>query len=267
MGNERRSIRRPPSLARDLRDTRRGIGLDVRRQREDAGISQRALARAASISQAHLSAIEAGETEPSLTALTLVAHALGGRARVRIEPGVGPQLRDHLQAAMLDSLLASVHPRWARFPEVVVHRPVRGMVDVVLGDRSSNLLVATEIQSQIRRLEAQLRWGNEKAEALASRPDLSPLGPHAPPSISRLLVLLSTSTLRALASTYRHVLFAAYPAPTNAVLASLLGTDPWPGPGVVWMTVHDGQAHLIERASVGRPEPPSLSTLGGLGGR
>jgi hypothetical protein len=130
------------------------------------------------------------------------------------------------------------------------------MIDLVLGDRDSNLLVAVEIQSQLPRLEAQLRWANEKAEALSNRHDLAPMGAHRPPAISRLLVLLSTPTMRAVASTYRHILFAAYPAPTKALLGSLLGSEPWPGPGVVWMIVREGRAHVIERASTGRPTSP-----------
>src|SRR3972149_920096 len=90
--------------------------------------------------------------------LAAIARALGGRLRIRIEPGSGPAIRDHIQAAMLQALLPLIDVRWARFLEVPVHRPVRGMIDLVLADQPTNLLVATELQSQIRRLGQQPRW-------------------------------------------------------------------------------------------------------------
>lgn len=237
-----------PSLARDRRERRRSIGDGVRALREDAGISQRQLSSAADVSQSFLCAIEAGTAEASLELLARIAHPLGARVQVRLVPGAGPLVRDHLQAAMLEEMLAAIHPRWARFPEVVIHRPVRGMIDLVLGEPDANLLVAAEVQSQIRRLEAQLRWASEKAEALRTRLDLAPRGAGEPPDISRLLVLRSTPSTRTVAATYGQILEAAYPAASVDVLASLCGEAPWPGPGILWMVVERGHAHLIERS-------------------
>ena len=246
------ATRRSPAALREQRDLRRAVGLEIRRAREDAGVSQDRLAAEAGISQGHLSRIEAGEVEASMAILAAIARALGGRLRIRIEPGSGPAIRDHIQAAMLQALLPLIDVRWARFLEVPVHRPVRGMIDLVLADQPANLLVATELQSQIRRLEQQLRWAMEKAEALRNLPDLAPQGAGDPPTISRLLVLRSTPATRALEATYGHVLAAAYPATAHEVLAALTGTAPWPGAGILWMTVEGGGAHLIER----RPRRP-----------
>lgn len=239
--------RRSPAALREQRDLRRAVGLDIRRAREDAGLSQARLATEAGISQGYLSRIEAGEREASTAILAAIARVLGGRLRIRIEPGSGPAIRDHIQAAMLQALLPLVHVRWARFLEVPVHRPVRGMIDLVLADQPANLLVATELQSQIRRLEQQLRWAMEKAEALRNVPDLAPQGAGEPATISRLLVLRSTAATRALEATYGHVLAAAYPADTCDVVAALTGEAAWPGAGILWMTVEGGRAHLIER--------------------
>ena len=246
------ATRRSPAALREQRDLRRAVGLEIRRAREDAGVSQDRLAAEAGISQCHLSRIEAGEVEASMAILAAIARALGGRLRIRIEPGSGPAIRDHIQAAMLQALLPLIDVRWARFLEVPVHRPVRGMIDLVLADQPTNLLVATELQSQIRRLEQQLRWAMEKAEALRNLPDLAPQGAGDPPTISRLLVLRSTAATRALERTYGHVLAAAYPAPAHEVMAALTGTAPWPGAGILWMTVEGGMARLIERRQ-GRP--------------
>lgn len=93
---------------------------------------------------------------------------MGGAAAVRIYPGTGPILRDHLQTRMLDALLRVVHPRWTCSLEVPVHGPARGVIDIVLDDQASPTILAGEAESDLRRLEAQTRWANEKAESLPS---------------------------------------------------------------------------------------------------
>ena len=216
------------------------------------------------MSQGHLSEIEAGDVEASVTVLAQIARVLGGRLRLRIEPGGGPLLRDHLQAAMLEALLPLLDPRWARFLEVPVHRPVRGVIDLVLADQTANLLVATEIHSQIRRLEQQLRWANEKAAALANELDIAPHGAASPPTISRLLVLRSTAATRAIARTYGQILTAAYPADAREFGAALTGNSPWPAPGIVWMDVEHGRGPP-HRATEESASGPALTLCYALG--
>jgi hypothetical protein len=76
---------------------------------------------------------------------------------VRLYPGTGPLIRDHLQAAMIEALLQILHPRWRPSPEVWVTRPVQGVIDLVLeaevDDDATAPLIATEAQSELRRLE------------------------------------------------------------------------------------------------------------------
>jgi transcriptional regulator with XRE-family HTH domain len=239
--------RRSPSRLREERDLRRVIGLEIRQAREDAGVSQTRIAAETGISQSYLSRIESGEAAASVAVLSGIARVLGGRLRFRIERGSGPLIRDHIQAAMLEALLPLLHLRWAKFLEVPVHRPVRGVIDLVLADQGANLLVATELHSQLRRFEQQLRWANEKAGALANETLIAPHGAEVPATISRLLVLRSTAATRALAATYGHVLATAYPADPRQIHAALTGDAPWPGPGVIWMEVDLGQAHVVER--------------------
>ena len=62
------------------------------------------------------------------------------------------------------------------------------------------------------------------------------------PRTSRLLVLRSTRDTRDLASTFEATLRAVYPARTSDTLAALRATGPWPGPGIVWMTVEGRRA-------------------------
>jgi transcriptional regulator with XRE-family HTH domain len=58
-------------------DVRTAVGQAIRRAREAAGLSMRALARASEMSQPFLSQVEKGETSPSLSSLYRLAHALG----------------------------------------------------------------------------------------------------------------------------------------------------------------------------------------------
>lgn len=58
-------------------DVRVAVGRAIRRAREAAGLSMRALARASEMSQPFLSQVEKGETSPSLSSLYRLAHALG----------------------------------------------------------------------------------------------------------------------------------------------------------------------------------------------
>src|SRR5439155_16372724 len=118
------------------RETVIAIGAQIRTSREDLGISQARLAATAGVSASHLSRIEAATTEASVDVLSALAAALGGRLRVRIEPGSGSPIRDHIQACMVDELVRRLHARWRRFLEVPVYRPVRGVIDAVLGDRT-----------------------------------------------------------------------------------------------------------------------------------
>jgi transcriptional regulator with XRE-family HTH domain len=233
---------------RTIVDLKRAIGAEIRRAREDAGITQRKLATAAGISQAHLCAIEAGETEPTLEVLGRIAAALGGRLKVQIEPGAGPPIRDHLQARMIEELLRVTHRRWRRFTEVPVFRPARGFIDVALHEPNEGVLVSTEVHSLLRRLEQQIRWAQVKTDALPTSDFVSGLGQHlAPRRYSRLLVLRSSRETREVAATYEHLLRAAYPARAPEAVASLTGDAPWPGETIVWMSMEGPSTHLMDR--------------------
>jgi transcriptional regulator with XRE-family HTH domain len=71
-----------PDAAADLQhnanaDLSIAVGAAIRRAREAGGLSMRALARLAEISQPFLSQVERGATSPSLFTLYRIAHALG----------------------------------------------------------------------------------------------------------------------------------------------------------------------------------------------
>lgn len=230
--------------------TAQAIGESYRHQREDAGLTQRQVAQTAGISQPHYAAIEAGGVVATLEVLQSIALALGGDVSLKFYPGTGPRIRDRLLAPMVEAILRILHPRWQRFPEVPVHRPAAGVIDLVLADPSLFLLVAAEFQSELRRLEQQLRWAALKAEGLPAT-SIAQLVGTAQSKVDRLLVLRSTRATRVLARDYGKTLRAAYPARMADVLASLTGDAPWPGSGVVWITLDRRGAHVMDRRPPG----------------
>src|SRR5262249_30897217 len=146
---------------RRARRIRLQVGDDIRRARLDNAVSMARLAATVGIDRSHLSRIEAGTARPTLEVLTGIGVALGADISVRLFAGVGPRLHDHVQAAMTEAFLRALHPRWRVALEVPVSDPVRGVIDIVLSDRTSTTTVACEVQSDLRRLEQQIRWSAE----------------------------------------------------------------------------------------------------------
>ncbi len=223
--------------ARRMRRLSLQNGEDIRRMRTDAGISLAQLSNVVDVHKSHLARIEASAVQPSLEVLTAIGVALGADLGVRYFPGAGPRLHDRFQAPMLEALLRCLDVRWAPDVEVAITQPARGVIDLVLTDRSGPTAVACEIYSELRRLEQVIRWSAEKADGLATR-----LGRD----VARLLVVRSTVSTREIARQFETTLATAYPAATrDIVLALTTSTAIWPGSGIVWMTVHGRDARLM----------------------
>src|SRR4051794_31251245 len=154
-----------------------GLGGDVRRLREDAGLNRAALAAEAGVDLTYLGRIEDGLAKPSFETYARLAAALGSDLAALLYPNTGPAIRDRHQARILEALINKLHPRWRAYPEVAVRPPARGWIDIVLHDKSAGSLVAVEIQSVLPRLEQLLRWSAEKAASLPSWEGHAQLGP------------------------------------------------------------------------------------------
>ena len=216
---------------------RHQLAQDIRRMREDAGLSQTRLADVAGITQGYLSRIEDREVAPTLETYGQIAAALGADLACRLYPNTGPALRDRHQASIEQAILAQLHRRWERRLEVAVRRPARGWVDLVLHDRVERLVIACEIESELRRLEQLLRWTTEKAASLPSSDGWTyPL--DSPPAISRLIVVRATRRTREIVRALDAVIAAAFPASPVDALAALRGDGGWPGPALLW--AHEG---------------------------
>ena len=92
---------------RRSRDQLQALASEMRALREDAGISQRAVAHAAGLAQSSLSGIEGGQTEPSLETLGRLAAVLGCDLSVRLFPNTGPAIRDRFQARIVEALIGA----------------------------------------------------------------------------------------------------------------------------------------------------------------
>lgn len=223
----------------------RNMGEDVRRLREDAGVSRRQLADAAGIDVAFLRRIEDGSERPSIDTYARLSTALGADLSTRLYPNTGPATRDRHQARILEALLGTLHPRWSPHPEVAVRHPARGWIDLVLHANRESQLVATEIQSDLRRLEQLLRWFPEKVASLPSWEGWAHLGEVDAPS--RLLIVRSTKATRTIGREFERQLAAAYPAHPADAIAALKGTTAWPGAALVWAEIEPGRVRFIER--------------------
>ena len=228
------------AAARQHRGLIRTLGEHLRQLREDTGLSQTSIARAAGIAQAHLSAIEAGETEPSLEVLGRLGAALGADLSLKYFANTGPRVRDRHQLVMEQAALAVAHPRWRPDLEVPVYRPVRGVIDLVFHDQAGSDSVATEAHSLIRRVEQQIRWANEKADALGGLPEFEDR------RTCRLLLLRNSTANRELVRVAPDVFAAAYPGRAADAFAALTGpARAFPQAALLWVDIERGRARLL----------------------
>ncbi len=223
----------------------RNLGEEVRRFREDAAVTRRQLAEAAGVDQGFLRRIEDGAARASIDTYAKLATGLGSDLGARLYPNTGPAIRDRHQARIVEGLLSELHPRWKPYPEVAVRHPSRGWIDLVLHGEREGSIVATEIQSDLRRLEQLLRWFPEKVAALPSWEGWPHLGSSS--DVSRLLVVRSTKATRTAGRAFERQLRAAYPAHPADALAALTGTAAWPGPALIWAEIEAARVRFLTR--------------------
>jgi transcriptional regulator with XRE-family HTH domain len=228
------------------RAARARLGEELRRARLDAGLSIRAIAGAAHIDPSHLSRVERGIAAPSQDALVAIATAMGHRASIKLFPTDGPRVRDHLQLRMEEALIHDLHSRWVPRLEVAVYQPVRGVIDVVLQDRTTRDIVAGESHSLLTSVEHQLRWAGQKADSLPSAQGWPWADTLEPPRIGRLLLLRSSGPMHDLVRAAPLTFRAAYPAdPAEAYAALTTGVVRWPGAAILWVTIDGTYSRLI----------------------
>lgn len=225
------AIRRGAELTRSMAD-------DIRRLREDAGVSQRQLQLVSGVDQSVISRIESGTLRPTLETYTRLAAGLGGDLALRLYPNTGPAIRDRHQAPIVEALVAALDRRWSAYPEVGVRQPVRGWIDLVLADRVAAVLVAVEVESTMRRFEQTIRWATAKSESVAST-TAWPFGIAGQVTVGKLLVVRDTASKRHVLALTTATLRAAYPGDAWQALSALRGEASWPGAAVLWARKRD----------------------------
>jgi transcriptional regulator with XRE-family HTH domain len=223
---------------------------DLERLIADAGITHAALAKEAGISAGHLADVLGGKAEPSLGLGAKLAVPLGADLAFRLYANTGPTIHDRHQARIFEALLGILGGNWRAYPEATVWKPVRGAIDAVLHDRRATAAVATEIESDIRRIEQAIRWSKEKAEALPSWSGWTGVLDRAgeEPQVSQLLIVRRTRANERIAREFGRQLAAAYPAHPADALAALAGERSWPGSALVWARIErDGVRFLPTR--------------------
>jgi hypothetical protein len=206
-------------------------------------VSRRVLAATAGLSLGYVNDVLAGTQAPTLEVYHRLAAALSADLSLRLYPNTGPHIHDRWQAPMLEEVLRVRHPRWDPYPEAFVTRPIQGWVDLALHEPRERVLVATELQSEIRRFEQLVRWQAAKAQALPSWEGFVHLGDA--PRISQLMIVRRTRATRQAAAEFHRQLRAAFPAHPDDALAALTGTAPWPGAALAWMVVDAKGARLV----------------------
>jgi transcriptional regulator with XRE-family HTH domain len=233
--------------ARMAAKARQRVVEDLERLAADAGISQQVLGAAAGVSQGFVSRILAGKTSPSMATLARLAVPLGADLSIRLYPNTGPTIRDRHQARILEAVLELLGSSWRAHTEVNVWKPVRGAIDAVLHHSRAGLVVATEIESDLRRIEQTIRWSREKADALASWSEWPRLlGPGGEaPRVAQLLLVRRTRANQRAAREFARQLAIPYPAHPEDALAALAGDRPWAGSALVWARIDVDRVRLL----------------------
>jgi transcriptional regulator with XRE-family HTH domain len=215
----------------------------LRRMAADAGVSRRVLATTSGLSVGYVTDVLAGSQSPTLQAYHRLASTLGADLSVKLYANTGPHIHARWQAPMLETVLRVRDPRWDPYLEALVTRPVQGWIDLALHERRERVLVATELQSEMRRAEQLIRWQASKAAALPSWEGFHHLGEV--PRISQLMIVRRTRATLAVVAQYGHQLRAAFPAHPDDAVAALTGPSPWPGSALAWMVVDGKGARLV----------------------
>jgi transcriptional regulator with XRE-family HTH domain len=212
---------------RQLRRTSNRFGEEFREIRLRAGVSQAAVARAIGIARSVICRIEQGNPDVSPRLRARAAAVLGADCRLSIYPEAAPLIHDAAHARIVEAVLELSHPRWRTTIEAPVPGPGRRSSDIRLDHGHDTVLI--EVESRIRALEAIIREGTEKRNAVAST-----VGPDR--RIHVLLVVPPTRHHKALLAAHPRIVATAFPASQDALRLALTGPDaPWPGDGILWL--------------------------------
>ena len=213
------------SLQRDIRGRQRSVRVavvsELERVRRDENVSLRRLGRAVGVDQSHLARVVTGDRSPSWMPSSLRPPA----SDTTFQSACSPR---PVRASAITSRRGRSKRSWrpstragspaSRWPST---SRCRGVIDVVLQDRTSGDIVAAEAHSALHAVERQLRWAGQKADALPSARGWPWSDRPEPPRIGRLLILRSSRAMRDLVATVPRTFATAYPARTSVATDAL----------------------------------------------
>lgn len=143
------------------------FGRELRLARMLAGLTQAQVARLAGVSQTEVGRAERGIGDHSLDARCRLAAACGHELGWRLYPVATVRLRDSGQLAIAQAIVQAAHPNWQARLELPVAPGDRRAADLVL--TSATEILHVEIERALVDIQAQLRSGQLKREALAAQ--------------------------------------------------------------------------------------------------
>jgi transcriptional regulator with XRE-family HTH domain len=207
-----------------LRAHMQRIGREASIARLSLGWTQATVARRAAVSQASVSRLEAGGTGLTIRVVNAVLTALGLNFSLQVYPGDGVNLRDSGQLDQAEQIRSIAHHEWRISFEEPIGDGSRRAADILMQNGVG--AVPIELEGNLLDLQAQLRSGRLKREALQHR-----LGRP----VAFVLALRDTERNRAAVAAHLGILRAALPAASREVLDALRRGRAPSQDGLLWL--------------------------------
>ena len=192
--------------------------------RMTAGLTQRALAGLASLSQQEASKAEKGATDLSLDARCRLASACGHEIGWRLYPVATVRMRDSGQLGIAQAIVSAAHPKWRPQLEVPVAQGDLRAADLLL--LGIDVIVHIEIERALVDFQAQLRSAQLKREAIAAAEERP---------IRLVLAVPDTRTSRARLAPFAELVARTLPVRSARAWRAIRDGEPLAGDGILFV--------------------------------
>ena len=197
--------------------------------RMTAGLTQRALAGLAGLSQQEASKAEKGATDLSLDARCRLASACGHEIGWRLYPVATVRMRDSGQLGIAQAIVSAAHPTWRPQLEVPVAQGDLRAGDLRAADlllTGSEEIIHVEIERALVDFQAQLRSAQLKREALAAAEERP---------IRLVLAVPDTRTSRARLAPFAELTARTLPVRSARAWRAIRDGEPPGGDGILFV--------------------------------
>jgi hypothetical protein len=150
--------------------------------------------------------------------------AVGQELALQLYPTDGVELRDSGQLSMANAILATLHPTWSARLESPIGAGDRRAADILLTRHDEK--VEIEIERSLVDLQAQLRAGQLKRNALAERSDVP---------VRLVIAVPDGARIRARLAPFEELLAQALPIRSREVMAALRMGQPIGGDALLFV--------------------------------